>query len=55
MDNLVVLHTGHALNLLRVLLGFLRLLRNQLLQMLGRVLQLGGLSLTHLKLLISLV
>jgi hypothetical protein len=34
MDNLVVLHTRHALDLLGVLLGFLRLLRllrNQLL------------------------
>jgi hypothetical protein len=47
MDNLVVLHTGHALDLLRVLLG--------LLQMLGRVLQLSGLSLTRLELLSSLV
>jgi hypothetical protein len=52
MDNLVVLHTGHALDLLRVLL---RLLRDQLLQMLDGVLQLGGLSLTHLELLVSLV
>jgi hypothetical protein len=34
MDNLVVVHTGHALNLLVVLLGLLRLLglrRDQLL------------------------
>jgi hypothetical protein len=57
MDNLVVLHTGHALDLLRVLLGFLRLLRllrDQLLQMLDRVLQHSSLSLTHLELLISL-
>jgi hypothetical protein len=54
MDNLFVLHTGHALDLLGVL-RLLRLLRNQLLQMLDRVLQLGGMGLTHLKLLISLV
>jgi hypothetical protein len=57
MDNLVVLHTGHALNLLGVLLellGLLCLLRYQLLQMLDHVLQLGGLSLTHLELLVSL-
>jgi hypothetical protein len=33
----------------------LRLLRDQLLQMLDCVLQLGGLSLTHLKLLVSLL
>jgi hypothetical protein len=51
MDNLVVLHTGHALDLL----GVLRLLRDQLLQLLDRILQLGGLSLTHLEILISLV
>jgi hypothetical protein len=50
MDNLDVLHTGHVLNLLGVLLGLLRLL-----PMLDRILQLGGLSLTHLKLLVSLV
>jgi hypothetical protein len=31
MDNLVVLHTGHALDLIRVLLRVLRLLRDQLL------------------------
>jgi hypothetical protein len=55
MDNLVVLHTGYALNLLRVLLGLLWLLRDQLLQMLDHVLQLGGLRMTCLKLLISLV
>jgi hypothetical protein len=57
MDNLVVLHTGHALDLLGVLLellGLLCLLRYQLLQMLDHVLQLGGLSLTHLELLVSL-
>jgi hypothetical protein len=55
MDNLVVLHTGYALNLLRVLLGLLWLLRDQLLQMLDHVLQLGGLRMTCLELLISLV
>jgi hypothetical protein len=49
MDNLVVLHTRHVLDLLRVLL------RDQLLQMLDGVLQLGGLSLAHLELLVSLV
>jgi hypothetical protein len=42
MDNLVVLHTGHALDLLRVLLRLLWLLRDQLLQMLDCVLQLSG-------------
>jgi hypothetical protein len=58
MDNLVVLHTEHALDLLKVILRLLRLLRilrYQLLQMLDRVLQLNGLSLTRLELLISLV
>jgi hypothetical protein len=58
MDNLVVLHTRHALDLLWVLLRLLRilwLLKDQLLQMLDRVLQLSGLSLTHLELLVSLV
>jgi hypothetical protein len=55
MDNLVVLHTRHALDLLEVLLRFLRLMGNQLLQVLDRILQLCGLSLTHLELLISLV
>jgi hypothetical protein len=55
MDNLVVLHTRHALELLRVLLGLLKLLGNQLLQVLYRVLQLCSLSLTRLELLISLV
>jgi hypothetical protein len=47
MDNLVVLHTGHALDLL----GLLRLLglrRDQLLQVLHLMLQVCGLSLTHL-------
>jgi hypothetical protein len=51
MVNLVVIHTRHALNLLRVLLGFLKLLRlwgNQLLKVLHLVLQVCCLSLTHL-------
>jgi hypothetical protein len=55
MDNLVVLHTRHALDLLRVLLGLLRLLGDQLLPVLYLMLQLCGLSLTHLELLISLM
>jgi hypothetical protein len=55
MDNLVVLHIRHALDLLGVLLKLLSLLRGQLLQMLDRVLQLDGLSLTCLELLVSLV
>jgi hypothetical protein len=58
MNNLVVLHRGHALDLLRVLLELLRLLqllRDQLQQMLDRVLQLGSLSLTCIELLISLM
>jgi hypothetical protein len=55
MDNLVVLHTGYALNLLRVLLGLLRLLGNQLLQVLNHILQLCSLSLTRLEMLIPLV
>jgi hypothetical protein len=54
MDNLVVLHTRHALDLLGVL-RLLRHLGNQLLQMLYLMLQLGSLSLTRLELLISLV
>jgi hypothetical protein len=48
MDNLVVLHTRHALDLLGVLLGLFRLLGllgNQLLQVLHLVLQVCGLSL----------
>jgi hypothetical protein len=48
MDNLVVLHTGYALDLPGVLLKLLRLIRDQLLQVLHLVLQVGGLSLTHL-------
>jgi hypothetical protein len=44
MDNLVILHTGCALDLL----GLLRLRRNQLLQVLHLVLQVCGLSLTRL-------
>jgi hypothetical protein len=51
MDNLVVLHTRHALDLLGVLLGFLRLLglwTDQLLQVLHLMLQVCGLSLTRL-------
>jgi hypothetical protein len=52
MDNLVVLYTGHTLDLLGVLL---RLLGDQLLQVLDRILLLYGLSLTHLKLLVPLV
>jgi hypothetical protein len=52
MGNLVILHTGHTLNLLRLLL---RLLRNQLLQVLNRILQLCSLSLTRLELLVPLV
>jgi hypothetical protein len=55
MDNLLVLHTGYTLDLFRVLLRLLRLLRDQLQKMLDHVLQLDGLSLTCLELLISLV
>jgi hypothetical protein len=55
MDNQVVLHIGHAPDLLRVLLRLLWFLRDQLLQMLDRVLQLNGMSLTRLELLVSLV
>jgi hypothetical protein len=51
MHNLVVLHTGHALNLL----GLLRILGAQLLQVLYLMLQLYILGLTHLELLISLM
>jgi hypothetical protein len=45
MDNLVVLHTRHALDLLGLPIG---LLRDQLLQVLHLVLQVYGLSLTRL-------
>jgi hypothetical protein len=55
MDNLVVLHTKHALDLLGVLLGLLGLLGDQILYVLYLMLQLHSLSLTHLKLLVSLV
>jgi hypothetical protein len=48
MDNIVVLHTGHALDILRVLLGLLGLLRDQLLQVLHLVLHVCSLSLTRL-------
>jgi hypothetical protein len=48
MGNLVIVHTGHALDPLEVLLGLLRLRRDQLLQVLHLVLQVCGLSLTHL-------
>jgi hypothetical protein len=48
------LHTGRTLDLLGVL-RLLMFLRNQLLQVLDRILQLGSLSLTHLELLISLM
>jgi hypothetical protein len=48
MDNLVVVHTGHTLNLIGVLLGILKLRRDQLLQVLHLVLQVYGMSLTHL-------
>jgi hypothetical protein len=61
MNNLVVLHTGHALDLLRVLLGLLgllgllRFLGDQLLWVLDHILQLRGPSSTRLELLISLM
>jgi hypothetical protein len=55
MDNLVVLHTELALDLLGVLLGLHRLLGDQLLQVLYLMLQLCGLSLTHLELFVSLM
>jgi hypothetical protein len=48
MDNLVIVHTGHTLDLLEILLGLLRLRRDQLQQVLHLVLQVSGLSLTHL-------
>jgi hypothetical protein len=55
MDNLVVLHTELALDLLGVLLGLHRLLGDQLLQVLYLMLQLCSLSLTHLELFVSLM
>jgi hypothetical protein len=54
MDNLVVLHSGHALDLLE-LLRLLGLLGNQLLQVLYLVLEVYGMSLTRLMLLFNLV
>jgi hypothetical protein len=54
MDNLVVINTGHALDLLR-LLRLLGLLGDQLLQVFYLVLQFCSLSMTRLELLISLV
>jgi hypothetical protein len=54
MDNVVIVHTRHALDLLG-LLRFLGLWKDQLLQVLHLVLQVCGLSLTRLQLLISLV
>jgi hypothetical protein len=45
MDNLVVVHTGHVLDLLGLLL---ELRRDQLLQPLQLVLQVSGLSLARL-------
>jgi hypothetical protein len=54
MENLVVLHSVHALDLLGVLLELLRLLGllgKQLIYVLYLVLQLGSLSLTRLELL----
>jgi hypothetical protein len=54
MDNLVIFHIGHALDLLRVL-RLLWLLRDQHLQILDRMLQLCCLSLTRLELLVPLI
>jgi hypothetical protein len=54
MDNLVVLNTGHALDLLR-LLRLLELLGDQLLQVFYLMLQFCSLSMTRLELLISLM
>jgi hypothetical protein len=48
MDNLVIVHTGHILDLLGILLRLLGLRRDQLLQVLHLVLQVGDLSLTRL-------
>jgi hypothetical protein len=47
-DTLVVIHIGHALDLLRVLLGLLKLQGNQLLKVLHLVLQVCYLRLTCL-------
>jgi hypothetical protein len=55
MDNIVIVHTGHTLNLLGILLRLLGLRRDQLLQVLHLVLQVCGMSLTHLQLLVSLM
>jgi hypothetical protein len=53
MDNLVVIHTEHDLDLLGVLLRLLGLQRDQLLHVLHLMLQVGGLSLTRLQQLVS--
>jgi hypothetical protein len=53
MDNLVVIYTGHDLDLLGVLLRLLGLQRDQLLHVLHLVLQVGGRSLTRLHQLVS--
>jgi hypothetical protein len=55
MDNIVIVHTGHTLNLLGILLRLLGLRRDQLLQVLNLVLQVCGMSLTHLQLVVSLM
>jgi hypothetical protein len=52
MDNLVLLHPGQILNLLRLLRHLI--LRKQLLQVVDHVLELCDLSLTHLELLVPL-
>jgi hypothetical protein len=51
MNNLLALHTGHATDLLELLW----LLKDQLLQMLDRMLQLCRLRLTPLELLVPLM
>jgi hypothetical protein len=48
MDNLVIVHIGHALNLLRVLLRLLGLRGSQLLKVLHLVMQVCCMSLTRL-------
>jgi hypothetical protein len=48
MDNLVIVYTRHILDLLGILLRLLGLRRDQLLQVLHLVLQVGDLSLTRL-------